>query len=39
MIFIPNCVPEKQEDKAHQHILEQVIEEETTKLINDLLQD
>lgn len=28
MIFIPNCVPEKREEKVHQHILEQVIEEE-----------
>lgn len=28
MIFIPKCVPEEQEDKVHQYILEQVIEEE-----------
>lgn len=28
MIFIPKCVPEEQEDKVHQHILEQVMEEE-----------
>lgn len=27
-MFIPNCVPEEQEDKVHQHILEQVMEEE-----------
>lgn len=27
MMFIPNCVPE-QEDKVHQHILEQAMEEE-----------
>lgn len=28
MIFIPNGVPEEQEDKVHQCILEQVMEEE-----------
>lgn len=28
MLFIPNCGPEEQENKMHQHILEQVTEEE-----------
>lgn len=31
MILIPKCVPEEQEDKIQQHILEQVMEEEIEK--------